>query len=238
LSLDLFGTIVFFDPERVPRRKVGDEDRVVTVAGIETLLSSVAPEVTLTEFLDALTAAGTVIAQEKRETHREVPTAARFVRALAGVGASGPVESVAGEMAERHMATLATAVVCPPDRRELVAALSASYPLALVSNFDHAATARGLLDGFGLTGSFRSIRISAEVGAIKPSREIFLSACRDLGCSPAAVLHVGDSTTADIDGAVGAGMRALWVGSGRSETALDSIADLRLLPGWLRERYR
>ena len=46
LSLDLFGTIVFFDLDRLPRRLVAGEPKIVTVAGVDELLAAVTPDTT------------------------------------------------------------------------------------------------------------------------------------------------------------------------------------------------
>jgi putative hydrolase of the HAD superfamily len=233
----LFGTIVFFDPDRLPRRSIAGMDRVVTVTGIDELLAAVAPGVTLAAFLEAVTDASASIGREKQADFREVPTAERYARALSALGARDGVASVAALMAQRHMASLAGAVVCPPGRAALIRALASRYPLALVSNFDHGDAARRLLDRFGLSSSFGSIRISAEVGVMKPAAEIFLAACRDLEVVPADAVHVGDSMTADVKGANDAGLRALWIGSGPADGAMGSVADLADLPRWLSDRY-
>ncbi len=79
--------------------------------------------------------------------------------------------------------------------------------LGVVSNWDHRLP--GLLADLGLDGFFGAIAYSAEVGAEKPDRRIFLRALEDLGVEPAAALHVGDGRLEDVEGAVAAGMRAL-----------------------------
>ena len=237
LCLDLFGTIVFFDASRLPRRDVDGVARVVTVPGVDELLARVAPRRSLAEFYAVLVETGKALGETKERTLREVPTRERFRRALVTMGAEGAVDEVARTMAERHMATLASAVTCPADRRDLLVRLAASYPIALVSNFDHGPTARGLLDRFELSASFSSVRISEEVGFIKPSKEIFLAACEDLSVAPTEALHVGDSFGADVEGARGAGLSALWIGASEDGPTTDVIADLSELPRWLAERY-
>ncbi len=205
--------------------------------GIEGLLSEVAPRTLLPTFLDAVAVASGEIAAEKQRHGREIPTGERFRRALVSLHASGAVDRAAEWMAQRHMASLADAVICPSDRPALLRELAARRPIALVSNFDDGPTARRLLDRFNLTSAFRSIRVSAEVGVIKPSAEIFLAACEDLGVEPSDALHVGDSVSADIRGAAAVGMRALWVGAGPCDVAIGTIADLSDVPRWLADRY-
>lgn len=238
LSLDLFGTIVFFDIERLPRRVVGNELKIITVAGIDDLLADYAPGTTLEAFHEALVLASAEIAREKSSDRREVPTRERFRRALVTSGADAPAAEVAATiMAERHMSALADAVACPSDRISLLDRLAAEHPLALVSNFDHGPTAHGLLERFQLKSYFHTVVVSADVGVLKPAVEIFAAACTRLAVDPAHCLHVGDSKEADIEGATAAGMPAVWIGTGDPGSAVGCISDLRELPGWLAERY-
>jgi putative hydrolase of the HAD superfamily len=238
LSLDLFGTIVFFDLDRLPRRLVAGERKIVTVAGVDALLATVTPDTALESFLDALTRASADIAREKALDHREVPTRERFRRALLASGSSPEgADAVATTMAERHMTALADAVVCPPDRAHVLERLAARHPLALVSNFDHGPTAHLLLARFGLTSYFRAVVVSADVGVLKPAAAIFDTACARLAIDPARCLHVGDSREADVLGATAAGMTAVWIGMGDAAPAAGCISDLRDLPDWLAERY-
>lgn len=238
LSLDLFGTIVFFDVDRLPRRMVAGERKIVTVAGLDELLAAAAPETTIESFLAALSRASTDIAREKAQDCREVPTRERFRRALLAAGASGAdAEAVATIMAERHMSALAEAVVCPPDRARVLERLAARHPLALVSNFDHGPTAHSLLARFALTSYFRAVVVSADVGVLKPAAAIFEVACARLAIDPVRCLHVGDSREADVLGAIAAGMTAVWIGIGDADPAAGCISDLRELPAWLAERY-
>ena len=79
------------------------------------------------------------------------------------------------------------------------------------------------------------IIVSGDVGVEKPDREIFEIACERLGIAPAEAVYVGDNRKNDVDGALGAGMRAVWLAVNpgqrgkREPTAV--IKDLRELPG-------
>lgn len=81
--------------------------------------------------------------------------------------------------------------------------------LAVVSNWDHRLPA--LLDRLGLGRFFNVVVYSQEVGAEKPEPLIFERALARLGLSPGAVLHVGDRAMEDVEGALGVGMRALYL---------------------------
>ena len=53
--------------------------------------------------------------------------------------------------------------------------------------------------------------ISAEVGVAKPDARIFEFALRALGVEPENVWHVGDDLNADVAGAKGASLTAVWL---------------------------
>ena len=81
-----------------------------------------------------------------------------------------------------------------------------------------------------------AVFISSELGAEKPSPEIFAKAAETLGAAPHELLHVGDSLEHDIAGALAAGWHAAWLDYGKP-VELDPRA-LRLkslaeLPGLL-----
>lgn len=77
--------------------------------------------------------------------------------------------------------------------------------LGVISNFDERLLS--ILDGHGVAGFFDPIVISSEVGARKPSPEIFASALASSECAASECLHVGDEPEADWRGAAEAGMR-------------------------------
>lgn len=81
--------------------------------------------------------------------------------------------------------------------------------LGIISNFD--ARLYDVLRGLRLHEYFDSIHISTEVGAAKPDAEIFALALRENGLMSAQALHVGDRWHEDVQGAVAAGLRAIWL---------------------------
>jgi putative hydrolase of the HAD superfamily len=89
----------------------------------------------------------------------------------------------------------------------------------------------------GLEGLFDAIVISGEIGVSKPDPEIFTHACALLDLTPAQAMHVGDNRYADAEGAVGAGLRGVWLdrhGEYAGETVdFDVITSLREVPDLL-----
>ena len=52
---------------------------------------------------------------------------------------------------------------------------------------------------------------SEHAGSFKPEEAIFRYALERAGVEPNEAVHVGDSLEADVAGALGAGMRAVWL---------------------------
>jgi HAD superfamily hydrolase (TIGR01509 family) len=102
--------------------------------------------------------------------------------------------------------------------------------LVVVSNWDCSLPA--VLDEVGLGQLVDHVVTSAAVGAAKPDPRIFEAALTASGCAPGEALHVGDSPTADVDGAHAAGIRAVLLdraaggGDGERVTSLAQIDSL------------
>jgi 2-haloacid dehalogenase/putative hydrolase of the HAD superfamily len=111
-------------------------------------------------------------------------------------------------------------------------------PRAVVSNADDAFL-KDILQRNGLT--FDHVITSEGVRAYKPRARIFEAALARLGAKPDHVVHVGDSLTADVEGAGRLGIRTVWVNrSGVARGVSDprpdhEIPDLSPLPGLLDE---
>jgi len=102
------------------------------------------------------------------------------------------------------------------------------FTLGVVSNFD--TRLFNLLRGFGLDDLFAAVVVSSRMGVAKPDPEIFLHASQSLGLPPAEILHVGDSPSEDVVGAVGAGMQAILL------DRFNRFADNPDLPDQIDER--
>jgi len=85
--------------------------------------------------------------------------------------------------------------------------------LGLITNASHPMTIRDReLQMTGLLDLFPRCRLSAvDVGVIKPHRAIFERGLAMLGVRPDEAVFVGDSLEADVRGAQGVGMYAVWI---------------------------
>src|SRR5262245_2018922 len=111
---DLFGTLVAFDPERLPELEVGGRQVRTTVAGLTAVLAEWVPATTPAAFLTALAAVSDEMARARTADHVELPSRERFRRALERVGC-GDVRGVeaAIQLSRAHMACIAAATVLP-----------------------------------------------------------------------------------------------------------------------------
>ena len=88
--------------------------------------------------------------------------------------------------------------------------LGNSYELALITN-GASCLQREKLATAGLDEYFDVVVVSAEFGVAKPDPSIFAHALSLLGPDPKHAVMIGDSLTRDIDGAMAAGLRGVWV---------------------------
>ncbi|MCK9488075.1 MAG: HAD-IA family hydrolase [Xanthomonadales bacterium] len=112
--------------------------------------------------------------------------------------------------------------------------LAARHPLLALTN------GNADLDSIGLAGHFQGSVSAWQVGCAKPDRRIFDHACQQLALAPERIWHVGDDPDCDVLGALGAGMRAVWMNrDGRDWPYPDGpqpdlvVRDLAHLRDWL-----
>jgi putative hydrolase of the HAD superfamily len=98
----------------------------------------------------------------------------------------------------------------PTDTTETLTTLrDAGVKLGVITNGKAARQSRKL-ELMGLIDAFDTVLISETEGVRKPDREIFERALARLGAKPENALFVGDSPDADVMGALGAGLSAIW----------------------------
>ena len=101
------------------------------------------------------------------------------------------------------------------------------------------------LEVIGLHHHFEYALASAKFGRAKPDPSIFLAACEAMGVAPRDAVYVGDDLRLDVQGAQGAGLRAVWMNRGGSEAHLaagvapDAIcATFDELLAWVKEQLQ
>jgi putative hydrolase of the HAD superfamily len=123
--------------------------------------------------------------------------------------------ALSAELAERLMSDYlarfpASCTLFPGVDETLDALRRAGLRLGLITN-GSTVMQGGKLDAVGLRPKLDAILISQAEGLHKPDEAIFRLAAARLDAVPAHCVFVGDNPDADIRGAKGAGMRAVWV---------------------------
>ena len=123
-----------------------------------------------------------------------------------------------------------------PGAVETVERLAGEYRLGLVTN-GAPGMQRQKLDGLSFGDAFETVVYAGYEVPAKPAPEPFERALADLDAHPERAVHVGNSPSADVDGAHAAGLRAALLPDGPpTETAgepdyiLDSLSDLTAPP--------
>ncbi|GAC1375448.1 MAG: HAD family hydrolase [Polyangiales bacterium] len=130
----------------------------------------------------------------------------RIIEASGKVGASHLDETVDALWWAQPMRNLWRWV--PDEARALLAELGAAgVPMVVTSNSE--GRAAELLEEVGLARHFRAILDSGRTGFAKPDRRMFEQAAASLGVDADSMVHVGDSESADVVGAVDAGAFAI-----------------------------
>lgn len=101
-----------------------------------------------------------------------------------------------------------------PGAFPLLETLKGRVKLAIASNAQRLFTIPELTR-FAMAEYFDAIVFSSDVGVCKPHPKLFNRALEALSLQPERAIFVGDNLEADIGGAQGAGMKAVWVNRGR-----------------------
>ena len=121
-------------------------------------------------------------------------------------GDSVSLDRAASVILREHRASNAWRRVGAGVRESLERLRAAGFELAVVSNSE--GTIEQMLVEVGLRPLLDAVVDSAVVGFTKPDPRIFAVALDRLGVAAADALMVGDSPSADVDGAHAAGLRA------------------------------
>jgi putative hydrolase of the HAD superfamily len=238
---DLFDTLVWFERDRLPEVRVNGRIIRSTAGHLHEALRPFAPTVELPTFVDALLWSWQEAERIRQETDREVAASERlgFLLERLELDARALAPAALPVLLATHMRELSKAAVFPAHHAALLQRLRQRCRLAVVSNFDYAPTARGILEREGIADLFGTVVVSDEVGWRKPRPIIFETALGRLGVQAGEALFVGDRADIDVVGAQGVGMAAAWINREGAQLppALRppefEIRDLAELPGIL-----
>lgn len=140
---------------------------------------------------------------------------------------------LAHDLAEQFRDFVYAHVTLFPETIEVLNALRSRYRLGMITN-GAPDVQRGKVEAASLRPYFEAIIVSGELGIGKPERGIFDHALRVMSASPDESIMVGNSFERDVEGALGAGMRAVWLNllnepPPRHDTKFDTIYNLREL---------
>jgi putative hydrolase of the HAD superfamily len=91
--------------------------------------------------------------------------------------------------------------------------------VAIVSNSE--GRLAELVDEMGWSNRFAIVADSGKLGIQKPDSGIFRWTAEKLGIPLDRIVHIGDSFAADVEGALGAGMQAIWFDRAAKEPVPD-----------------
>ncbi len=211
LLFDLFDTLVMFKPSLLPKVTLNGETWNSTAEHVFTEMRSSLGEMEFADFYEPFVESHRELMELRKKDLREYPNRKRFEIFMEKMGLRGD-DGLLDRFVLSHMKSLSGAMVYPEHHTEVLFYLrEKGYRLSVVSNFDHAPTARELLRKFGIADFFEHTVISEEVGWRKPHRKIFEFALASLGENPSEVIFIGDNPEADIMGSSDCGIDSVWV---------------------------
>ena len=170
-----------------------------------------------------------------RYTYLEARTI-RFQRLLAPYSGGREVTAEqVGPLAQRHYAHYQRLRRPVAGAGALLEALKPRYQFGIVTN-NRTAEQQDKLVHLGMSHLVDALITSEDVGVPKPDPRIYQVALARLRCPPAQAVMVGDNWQADVLGALGVGIRPIWLnrfGAGRPLASVEEITSLAALPALL-----
>ena len=121
-----------------------------------------------------------------------------------------------------------------PGVEDALRELGATHTLALVTN-GASSIQREKLAASGLEPYFDAVVVSGGVSApASPTPAIFHHALEQLEHDGSPAVMVGDNLQRDVEGALAAGLRAVWIGEGEAPDGVHVISSVAELPITLR----
>jgi 2-haloalkanoic acid dehalogenase type II len=171
--------------------------------GLYAWLGENYPRITAMNSRESILQQRAAVADEFPEHSHDYTFMRRTVLARLGVAANYGDQLVDDAMAVFD--ALRNDVEIWPEVRPALEALRESFVLVAVTN------GNANLKMVGIDDLFHDVVTARTAGAAKPAQKIFDAAVQAGGAAPEQTLHVGDHPEFDVDGAIGAGLRAVWV---------------------------
>lgn len=197
--LDLFGTLVEYDPSRTAQDHSATHDLLVGWGYAGTYDDFLTGWVDVSESFDRRSDL------DDSEFSMDEVALAFLSTHLRGLD---PTPDRRAELVDAYIASWSSAVRPFDDTLASVERLAGHHRLAVVSNTHHAPMVHRLLAEAGIAGRMHAVITSVEVGHRKPHPAIYASAVERLGTTPDHCTFVGDTLAADHTGPTAAGMRA------------------------------
>lgn len=210
---DLFNTIVNFNRSRLPTAYIDGIEIKSTSIEVYKVFQKFHNDADFKDFYTAFTESYAEFEENKRKDYKEFHNRKRFELMISKMNTETDRHSaeLVDEMVLAHMEKIASAIEFPEENRDTLYTLRSKYRLAIISNFDHAPTAYGILERFDIRNLFENIFISIEIGWRKPKADIFFSALNSLKIEPEEAIFVGDNFEADVVGSKAVGMDVVWI---------------------------
>ncbi len=177
-------------------------------------LTNVGFETDLPEFLEAYTQAHEKYRTVRYEQLREVTNAVWVCEALNSLGCTVSTEDSRIKAAlnvffQKYVESLELR----PCTKKLLKRIKECCKLGLISNFTYAPVIYASLRKLGINRYFDTVIVSHENGWRKPHAQIFQDALRTLQVNAKEAVFIGDSPNEDIQGAIAAGIKTVFVPS-------------------------
>lgn len=220
LLFDFFGTLVAYEPDR---SRLGYRRTHQLVRSLGSTLSH-------DDFVSVWDAASKQLEAESRQTLREydMSDAARRFAVLAPIVLS---DAQCRDLGQTFLSEWEHHVRPIEGAAEMVARLSARWPVAVVSNTHDQGMVPRLLAAMGLTDAVTAVVLSVTHGWCKPHPSIYQAALTEVGSPGGRLVFVGDNHAADFVGPEVAGMQAYLIDPDRRhpippDRRLDTVLDL------------
>lgn len=175
---------------------------------------------------------------EKGEVTRERLKDLRYEMLFERLGM--PDDGKSREVSDLYFAELADQRFMMDGAEEVCRILRPHYKMYIVTNGTYEVQ-KGRFFGSPLEKYFEEIFVSEHIGAAKPSPVFFDHVLKTVGdADTSSYCVIGDSLTSDMDGAILAGMDAIWLdhrgsGDAKGRAVTHILQDIRDLPAYLLE---